>query len=60
MFPNGYWILLVVSLALCSIGFYRFVWFMSVGYGFSAALNSEVFDRWVTAPLFAAFSTKAA
>lgn len=37
MFPNGYWILLVVSLALCCIGFYRFVWFMSVGYGFSVA-----------------------
>ena len=37
MFPSGYWILLVVSLALCSIGFYRFVWFMSVGYGFSVA-----------------------
>ena len=37
MFPTGYWILLVVSLALCSIGFYRFVWFMSVGYGFSVA-----------------------
>ena len=37
MFPNGYLILLLVSLALCSIGFYRFVWFMSVGYGFSVA-----------------------
>ena len=37
MFPNGYWILLVVSLVLCCIGFYRFVWFMSVGYGFSVA-----------------------
>lgn len=37
MFPDGYWILLAVSLALCSIGFYRFVWFMSVGYGFSVA-----------------------
>lgn len=37
MFPNGYWILLAVSLALCAIGFYRFVWFMSVGYGFSVA-----------------------
>lgn len=37
MFPNGYWILLAVSLALCAIGYYRFVWFMSVGYGFSVA-----------------------
>ena len=37
MFPNGYLILLAVSLALCCIGFYRFVWFMSVGYGFSVA-----------------------
>lgn len=37
MFPNGYWIFPVVSLVLCSIGFYRFVWFMSVGYGFSVA-----------------------
>ncbi len=37
MFPNGYLILLAVSLICCCIGYYRFVWFMSVGYGFSAA-----------------------
>lgn len=30
-------ILLIVSLALCCIGFKRFVWFMSIGYGLSAA-----------------------
>ena len=37
MFPEGYWILIAVSLVLCGIGFYRFVWFMSVGYGFAVA-----------------------
>ncbi len=29
--------LLIVALVLCSIGFKRFVWFMSVGYGFAIA-----------------------
>lgn len=37
IFPNGMWIIALVSFLLCSIGFYRFVWFMSVGYGFSVA-----------------------
>lgn len=37
MFPNGFLLLFIVSLVCCAIGFYRFVWFMSVGYGFSVA-----------------------
>ncbi|MDO4429085.1 MAG: hypothetical protein Q4B91_06250 [Atopobiaceae bacterium] len=30
-------ILCVVALACCSMGFKRFVWFMSIGYGFAVA-----------------------
>ena len=37
VFPSAMWILLAVSLIMCCMGFYRFVWFMSVGYGLSAA-----------------------
>lgn len=37
MFPKGIEILLIVSAVLCSIGFFRFVWFMSVGYGLAVA-----------------------
>lgn len=37
IFPNGIWILIIVSLLLCCMGFCRFVWFMSVGYGLSVA-----------------------
>ena len=33
MFHPYMWVLLIVALALCAVGFYRFVWFMSVGYG---------------------------
>lgn len=36
-FPNLFWVLVVVSALLCGIGFYRFVWFMSVGYGLAIA-----------------------
>lgn len=37
MFPDNMWIFFVVALVCCSIGFKRFVWFMSVGYGLAAA-----------------------
>ena len=37
LFPNLFWILVIVSALLCGIGFYRFVWFMSVGYGLAVA-----------------------
>ena len=39
MIPNfaQFIILLIVSLLCCSIGFKQFVWFMSIGYGLSAA-----------------------
>ncbi len=35
--PDFVWILLIVSAVLCCMGFYKFVWFMSVGYGLSTA-----------------------
>ena len=35
MFPSAIWILLIVCAILCSIGFYKFVYFLSVGYGFA-------------------------
>ncbi len=31
------WILTVVSAVLCAVGFYKFVYFLSIGYGFSVA-----------------------
>lgn len=37
VFPTLFWILVAVSALLCGIGFYRFVWFMSVGYGLAVA-----------------------
>lgn len=37
VFPPLTWVLLVVSAVLCSVGFYKFVYFMSVGYGLSVA-----------------------
>ena len=37
VFPPLTWVLLIVSAVLCSVGFYRFVWFMSVGYGLAVA-----------------------
>ncbi len=37
LFPNLFWVFLIVSLICCSIGFKRFVWFMSVGYGLASA-----------------------
>lgn len=39
IFPKLFWVLAIVSALLCSIGFYRFVWFMSVGYGLAIAGN---------------------
>lgn len=41
-FPQLFWVLVLVSAVLCSIGFYRFVWFMSVGYGLAIAGNGVV------------------
>lgn len=37
VFPTLFWIMVAVSAVLCGIGFYRFVWFMSVGYGLAVA-----------------------
>lgn len=37
VFPDLWWVPAVVSLLLCCMGFYRFVWFMTVGYGLSSA-----------------------
>ena len=35
--PALTWVLLLVAAALCAIGFYKFVYFLSVGYGFAIA-----------------------
>ena len=35
--PDFIWILFIVSAVLCCMGFYKFVWFLSVGYGLSTA-----------------------
>lgn len=32
-----FWILLVISSILCSVGFYKYVYFLSIGYGFAVA-----------------------
>ncbi len=37
IFPDKIWLFFVVALVCCSIGFKRFVWFMSVGYGLASA-----------------------
>jgi steroid 5-alpha reductase family enzyme len=31
------WILLIVSAVLCAVGFYKYVYFLSIGYGFAVA-----------------------
>jgi hypothetical protein len=36
-FPKLMWILPLVSALLCSVGFYKFVYFLSIGYGFAVA-----------------------
>ena len=38
IFPSLTWVLLVVSLLGCAIGFKKYIYFLSVGYGFSVAL----------------------
>lgn len=35
--PAGFWILLIVAAVCCSMGFKKFVWFMSIGYGLAVA-----------------------
>lgn len=37
VFPSNMLILLIVCAVLCAIGFYKFVWFLSIGYGFAIA-----------------------
>ena len=37
IFKDKMWLFFVVALVCCSIGFKRFVWFMSVGYGLASA-----------------------
>ena len=33
----SYWVLLLVSLLACSVGFHAYIWFFSVGYGLAIA-----------------------
>ena len=37
VFPSAFWLLLVCCLAISAIGFKNYVWFISLGYGFSIA-----------------------
>ncbi len=37
VFPSSLWIILAVCALMCIIGFYKFVYFLSVGYGFAVA-----------------------
>ncbi|MCF0151451.1 MAG: DUF1295 domain-containing protein [Firmicutes bacterium] len=37
VFPSLFFILVTVSAVLCAVGFYRFIWFLSVGYGLAVA-----------------------
>ena len=37
VFPEQWWIPVAASLILSAVGFYRFVWFLSVGYGFAVS-----------------------
>ncbi|MBR1797731.1 MAG: DUF1295 domain-containing protein [Clostridiales bacterium] len=37
VFPPLTWVLLIVSAVLCAVGFYRFVYFMTSGYGLAVA-----------------------
>ncbi|MBQ2691791.1 MAG: DUF1295 domain-containing protein [Clostridia bacterium] len=36
-FPNAFWLLCAAALLISSIGFYKYVYFISLGYGFSIA-----------------------
>lgn len=36
-FPAEMWVFLVVALVLCAIGFYKYVYFLSIGYGWAIA-----------------------
>ena len=52
------WIFCIVSAALCSVGFKRFVYFLSVGYGFAVAgLGIAYFATAVAAPFPWNFAT---
>lgn len=42
MFPADSAVLIIAALLVCSIGFYRFIWFMSVGYGLAIAAIGAV------------------
>ena len=35
--PSNVWIPYIVALIFCSVGFYKFVWFLSVGYGLAVS-----------------------
>ena len=36
-FPTAIWLLFAAAMVISSIGFYKYVWFISLGYGFSIA-----------------------
>ena len=40
-FPSHIWLLLITALVVSSIGFKNYVWFISLGYGFSIAAEGD-------------------
>ena len=36
-FPAGFWLLFAAAMVISAIGFYKYVYFISLGYGFSIA-----------------------
>ena len=42
VFRMNYWIVLLVSLLACSVGFHMYIWFFSVGYGLAIAAIAAV------------------
>ena len=37
VFPVGFWLLFGLAMLISAIGFYKYVYFISLGYGFSIA-----------------------
>jgi len=37
VFPMALWVVLAIALVVSAIGFKKYVWFISLGYGFSIA-----------------------
>ena len=45
VFPMNFWLLFAVCMIVSSIGFKNYVWFISLGYGFSIAAEGLATGR---------------